>query len=811
MTLRIDTEASSGLNVLELGSPTPSTFAGLSQDEVEQRIAAGQTNNNERLTTRTAAGILRSNIFTLFNAVLAFAIVALLAIRAYNDVVFLAAVTLANVLAGIVSEFRAKRALDRLSLLAQREVTVVRGGREQVIAVRQVVKDELIALHPGDSIIADGHLASPSEVGIDESLLTGEADVVTKKPKDPLLSGSFCVSGTGLYVATGIGAQSHANVLMAQAKTYKFTRSPLERIVARLVQTLTITMGVLVVLLIFAGYIKHLSLAAGILSIVTAVKALVPEGLVLITTLAFSLAAARAATRQVLVQKLSAVEALSHVTTLCFDKTGTLGTNRLLFERLEVFTMPRDEVVERLELLVGATREKNRTVDAIESTFPGRKNVPIEEQAFSSETKTSAVRVRSGDDEVSLWLGAPEAMEAAALTPVQQTMLEGLRRDGLRVVLFAATENHIPQREGMMNLAFIVLRDELRTDVQGAISFYQSRDVHLKVLSGDNAETVAAVARQAGMKITGGIVNGPELEALPPAGFEAAVSGAQVFGRLTPQSKEHIVRSLQAAGEFVGMVGDGVNDILALKRADIGIAMNSGAAAARDVSDIILLRDSFANLPALSLEGDRIIYNVTRISKLFLTKNIYSLIFIVFVGFIGLEFPLSPRSITWIDLLSVGTPAFLLTFMTAEVGKQSVVNFLGDTLAFAMVSGLTIGLISVVVYANFFLFQDRTETYGHTAALSSIILMGLFAVYRVAQAERAQPKGSLQRLGVGALLAGAGLLHVFAIYWPPSRAFLGLASLDADSWITVVGASVAGMVLMHLLLQPDRRRRWLGV
>jgi cation-transporting ATPase E len=795
----------------DVGAPTNSTLAGLSRYEVDQRVAAGQTNQTARLTTRTTAGILRRNTFTFFNAVLTVAIVALLAIRAYNDVFFLAAVTAANLLAGIISELRAKRALERLTLLAQREVTVIRDAREQTIPVEQVVKDDVIAVHPGDSIIADGHLVSPSPIGIDESLLTGESDVVTKKLKDPLLSGSFCVSGTGLYVATGIGAKSHANVLMAQAKTYQFTRSPLERIVARLVQTLTITMGVLVVLLIFAGYIKHLSLAAGILSIVTAVKALVPEGLVLITTLAFSLAAARAATRQVLVQKLNAVEALSHVTTLCFDKTGTLGTNRLVYERLELFAMPLAEVTERLQLLVGATHEKNRTVDAIASAFPGKKNLPIEEQAFSSQTKTSAVRVRIGVVEASLWLGAPEALGTVALNPVQQKMLEGLRRDGLRVVLLAATESPIPRKEGMVNLAFIVLRDELRTDVGSAISFYQTRDVRLKVLSGDNAETVAAVARQAGVAITGGLVNGPELEALPAAEFAAAVSGAQVFGRLTPQSKEHIVQSLQAAGEFVGMVGDGVNDILALKRADIGIAMNSGAAAARDVADIILLRDSFANLPALSLEGDRIIYNVTRISKLFLAKNIYSLFFIVFVGFIGLEFPLSPRSITWIDLLSVGTPAFLLTFMTAEVGKQSVANFLGDTLAFATVSGLTIGLISLVVYANFFLFQDRTETYGHTAALSSIILMGLFAVYRVAQPERTQPKGSLQRLGVWALLGGAGLLQVVAIYWPPSRDFLGLTSLDADSWITIVAASGAGMVLMHLLSQPDRRRRWLGV
>ena len=794
-----------------VGAPTNSTLAGLSRDEVDQRLAAGQTNQTARLTTRTTAGILRRNTFTFFNAVLTAAIVALLAIKAYNDVIFLAAVTAANLLAGITSELRAKRALERLTLLAQREVTVIRDAREQTIPVEQVVKDDLIALHPGDSIIADGHLVSASPIGIDESLLTGESDVMTKKPKDPLLSGSFCVSGTGMYVATGIGAQSHANVLMAQAKTYKFTRSPLERIVARLVQTLTITMGVLVVLLIFAGYIKHLSFASGILSIVTAVKALVPEGLVLITTLAFSLAALRAATRQVLVQKLSAVEALSHVTTLCFDKTGTLGTNRLVYERLEVFTMPLAEVTERIQLLVGATREKNRTVDAIESKFPGKKIVPIEEQAFSSETKTSAVRVRIGAAEVSLWLGAPEALGAAALTPAQQKTLEGLRREGLRVVLLAATDSHIPRTEGMVNLAFIVLRDELRTDVGSAISFYQSRDVRLLVLSGDNAETVAAVARQTGMAITGTIVNGPELEALPAPEFAATVSGAQVFGRLTPQSKEHIVRSLQAAGEFVGMVGDGVNDILALKRADIGIAMNSGAAAARDVADIILLRDSFANLPALSLEGDRIIYNVTRISKLFLTKNIYSLFFIVFVGFIGLEFPLSPRSITWIDLLSVGTPAFMLTFMTAKVGKQSVANFLGDTMAFAMVSGVTIGLISVVVYANFFLFQDRTETYGHTAALSSIILMGLFAVYRVAQPERTQPKGSLQRPGVWAVLTGAGLLHVLAIYWPLSREFLGLTALDADSWITIVAASLAGMATMHLLSQPARRRRWLGV
>ena len=799
------------MNSRGVGSPTQTSLTGLSRDEVDQRLAAGQTNKTERLTTRTTGGILRSNILTLFNAVLASAIVALLAIRAYHDVIFLAAVTFANVLAGIVSELRAKRALDRLSLLAQREVTVLREGREEKIPIEQVVKDDLVALHPGDSIIADGRLVSLASIGVDESLLTGESDVVAKKPNGLLLSGSFCVSGTGLYVATGIGSRSHANALMAQAKTYKFERSPLERIVARLVQTLTITMGVLIVLLVFAGYIKHLSLAAGILSIVTAVKALVPEGLVLITTLAFSLGAARAATRQVLVQKLNAVEALSHVTTLCFDKTGTLGTNRLLFERLELFAMPRAEVIERLQQLVGATREKNRTIDAIESAFPGKTNVPIEEQAFSSETKTSAVRVRLGNAEESLWLGAPEALATTMLTAVQQKTLEDLRRDGLRVVLLAASGSHIPQQEGMVGLAFIVLRDELRTDVQGAIAFYQSRGVHLKVLSGDNAETVAVVARQAGMAITGGIVNGSDLETLPAADFAAAVGDAQVFGRLTPQSKEHIVRSLQANGEFVGMVGDGVNDILALKRADIGIAMNSGAAAARDVADIILLRDSFANLPALSLEGDRIIYNVTRISKLFLTKNIYSFVFILFVGFIGLEFPLSPRSITWIDLLSVGTPAFLLTFMTATVGKQSTAHFLGDTLEFAVISGLTIGLVSVVVYANFFLFQDRTETYGHTAALSTIILMGLFAVYRVARAERMHPKGSLQRLGVWAVLIAAGLLHVVAVYWPLSRDFLGLTSLDADSWITIVAASVAGMVIMHLLSQPDRRRRWLGV
>ena len=790
---------------------SPPESVGLTQPEVNERRQQGQVNQVEKFTTRTVSGILRNNVLTVFNGILTVSVVALLAVGANSDAVFLSIVTVANMLVGVVSEFRAKWALDRLALLQRHAVTVWRDGHDQEIPSDEVVKDDLVHLTPGDQVVADGMLAPSAPVVMDESLLTGEATAVEKRTGDALLAGSYCVSGAGYYVATRVGAASSVNTLTAQAKTYKIQLTPTQKSINTLVKTLTAILILFVALLLMAAYIKHVPMKETILSLVTVIKALVPEGLVLISTLAFATGALRAARKQVLVQKLGAVESLGHLTVLCMDKTGTLGTNRLQFEVLVPFALSHDELARYLGLFLGAATALNQTTEAIASAFPSLASTVIDVLPFSTEHKTSAVRVGFNGEEVSLWLGAPEAMAEDRLTAAQAAQLTDFRQQGLRVMLFARSALVLPQRDDLLLLGFVVLCDELRQDVDSAIRFYEARDVTLKILSGDNPDTVSAVARQAGITFHGSTISGPELAALAPDAFAKAVHEGQFFGRLIPQQKQQIVKCLQESGDFVGMVGDGVNDVLALKQADIGVAMNSGAATARDVSDIVLLKNSFAHLPALSQEGDRIIHNIKRIMQLFLTKNVYSLFFVGFVGFVGLSFPLSPRDITWIDVLTIGLPATVLTLLAPAVGKQSTENFLRGPLKFALLAGLCIALFSLLVYANFFLFQDRAEQYGSTAGVSVIVLMGLYVLFRLTGDERGPTASAAQRLAVSGLLIGAPLLHGAAVYWPPLRDVLGMVSVDADSWITILAASGLGMVTLHYLLQDAIRKRFLGM
>lgn len=790
---------------------SPPEAVGLTQPEVNERRQQGQVNLVEKFTTRTVSGILRYNIVTVFNGILTASVAALLAVGANSDAVFLSIVTLANILVGVISEFRAKWALDRLALLQRHVVTVRRDGHDQKIPSDEVVKDDLVRLTPGDQVVADGVLAPSAPVVMDESLLTGEAAAVEKRTGDAVLSGSYCVSGAGYYVATRVGAASSVNTLTAQAKAYKIQLTPTQKSINTLVKTLTAILILFVALLLMAAYIKHVPLKETILSLVTVIKALVPEGLVLISTLAFAMGALRAARRQVLVQKLGAVESLGHLTILCMDKTGTLGTNRLQFEVLVPFALSHDELARYLGLFLGAVSAQNQTTEAIASAFPSLASTVIDELPFSTEHKTSAVRVGFNGEDVSLWLGAPEAMAEDRLTAAQAAQLTDFRSRGLRVMLFARSAQVLSQRDDLLLLGFVVLRDELRQDVGSAIRFYEARDVTLKILSGDNPDIVSAVARQAGITIHGSTISGPELAALAPEAFAKAVHEGQFFGRLIPQQKQQIIKCLQKSGDFVGMVGDGVNDVLALKQADIGVAMNSGAAAARDVSDIVLLKDSFAHLPALSQEGDRIIHSIKRIMQLFLTKNVYSLFFVGFVGFVGLSFPLSPRDITWIDVLTIGMPATVLTLLAPAVGKQSTENFLLGPLKFALLAGLCTAFFSLLVYANFFLFQDRAEQYGSTAGVSVIVLMGLYVLFRLTGDERGPTASAAQRLAVSGLLIGAPLLHGTAVYWPPLRDVLGMVSLDADSWITILAASGLGMLTLHYLLQDAIRKRFFGM
>jgi cation-transporting ATPase E len=776
----------------------PVKGSGLTREEVEQRVRDGKVNWVRRATSRPISGILSSNIVTLFNGVLAGSIAALLVIESYSDAFFLAIVTLGNMVVGITGELRAKWALDRIALLRKKTAMVVRDGTEQEIRSDEVVEDDLIIFGPGDQIVADGVLVSEKPVFMDESLLTGESHAVEKTGGGTVFSGSYCMRGSGRYIATGVGGAARVNELSEQARRYRNIRSPLQHDVNSIIQVLTAVMILFVLLLLLANFVKQVTIEANILSIVTVIKSLVPEGLVLILTLAFALGALRAARRHVLVQRLCAIESMSHITTLCLDKTGTLGTNKLDFEELVFFGSAFDETVKRIRMLSFAASEKNQTMLAIEAKYPPASCQVVDEFPFSSGQKMSAARVREGNADISLWLGAPEALCGKKLNASQEAILAGFRQKGFRVLAFGATPQPLPHRDDLSLLAFIVLKDELRPDVIDAIRFYEARDVKLKILSGDHPETVAALAREAGMTVHGDLLSGEDLPEAGSREFMDAVSRGQFFGRLDPQQKMHIVKYLQDSGEFVGMVGDGINDILALKQADIGVAMNTGAAAARDVSDIVLLKDAFTYLPGASEEGDRIIYNIKRVSRLFLTKNIYTLFFILFSGFVGLEFPLSPRYITWIDVLTIGVPTTVLTFMTPVFSRQSVEHFLYETTKFALVTGFSIAFFTLFVYVNFF-FLDGGSTEGKTAAVSVIVMMGLYAVFHVSSIERASiPR---HRAIVWALILGAALFQVFAVYNPLLDRFFGLSALHPVAWFFIAGISGLGMWAIDRLLR----------
>jgi len=546
--LRLPSGTTQAATVPGSASMRPREPSGLSLAAVRQRVESGQVNKAARFTTRTVAGILRNNVLTLFTGVLMASVAALLAIGAHGDAVFISAVTVANVLAGIAGELRAKRALDQLSILAQRPARVVRAGQEAEIASDGVVQDDLVLVRSGDPVVADGIVESAVKLSFDESLITGEADPVSKREGDPVFAGSYCAHGSGAYAATGVGATSSVNVLTAQAKGYKISRTPLEATIARIVQGLTALMILLAALLAMAAAIKGTGLAPAILAIVTLIKALVPEGLVLVTTVTFALGALRAARQHVLVQKLNAVEWMSHLTALCFDKTGTLATNRLIFDRLDVLSGPPEDAAEQLQRFVGATADRNQTVLAIEGAYPRIASVAVDELPFSSEQKVSAVRVLAGGAELSLWLGAPEFFGEGRLTPDQVMRLRALQQDGLRVLAFGSTPEAIPNRQRLTLLAFAVLHDELRPNVADTVRFFEDRGVTLRVLSGDNPDTVAVLAKQAGLSLTGTVMSGAELDGLDPDRFRAAVQAGQVFGRLTPKHKQAIVRCLRDGG-----------------------------------------------------------------------------------------------------------------------------------------------------------------------------------------------------------------------------------------------------------------------
>jgi cation-transporting ATPase E len=748
--------------------------AGLTAAQVAERVARGLVNDVPSAPTRTIGQIVRSNLITRFNLLLGSLLAVILVVGPIQDALF-GLVIVANTVVGIVQEVRAKRTLDRLEVVNAPRARVVRDGHLSELAVGQVVLDDVLEAAAGDQVVVDGEVLEAAGLEVDESLLTGESEPVDRRPGDPLLSGSFVAAGSGRYRATKVGREAYAVRLTEEARRFTLARSELRAGVDQILKYVTWALVPTAALLFVSQLRLEHGVQAGLRGAVAGTVAMVPEGLVLLTSVAFAVGVVRLGRRQVLVRELPAVETLARVDVICFDKTGTITAGDLAVQELVATDGARGEAAAALGALAAADPNPNATLRAIGEAFPAPDGWrPEGAVPFSSARK---------------WSGASFAGHGAFLLGAPEVLLEGdrelLRRaeviatEGRRVVLLAeapALDGERPPA-GLRPRAMVVIGDRVRDDAAGTIAWFGAEGVQVKVVSGDHPRTVAAIAGQVGIPLAGQPV---DARTLPTDEAELAglVEGRSVFGRVVPRQKRAMVQALAGRGHVVAMTGDGVNDVLALKDADLGIAMGSGSAASRAVAELVLLDGRFATLPSVMAEGRRVIANIERVAKVFVTKTVYATVLALAVGLAGLAFPFLPRHLTLISSLTIGIPGFFLALEPCS--QRASPGFVRRTLAFAGPAGLTAAAGTLVAYqiadvAN--VPQDEART-AATLALAGLGLVVL--------ALAARPLSAARRLLVAAMAGGFVVVLVvpflrrfFALDLPPLPVTLAALAVAA--------------------------------
>ena len=637
--------------------------------------------------------ILRANIFTRFNLILGVLLAVILVWGEPKDALF-GIVLVANALIGIGQELRAKRTLDRLAVLSAPRVRVIRDGVPRDIAVEELVADDLVDLRAGDQLVADGVVRDSASLQADESLLTGESEPVDKRAGDRLLSGSFVVAGSGGYQATGVGAEAYARKLAAQARRFTLVRSELMAGINQILRYVTWAIPPVAVLLVVSQlHTTDQTASEGATSTVAALVGMVPQGLVLLTSIAFGAAAVTLARRRVLVQQLPAVEGLARVDVVCLDKTGTLTDGTIAFDSLI-----RLDDQAPAEAALGALADDeagNATLAAIGQAFPPPGWVRQDGVPFSSARKWSAASFAGHGAWV---LGAPEMVLPGSQDGLLSRAAD-LAASGRRVLVLAHADGPLNGQAlppGLRAVAFIMLAERLRSDAPDTIAYFAAQGVAVKVISGDSPHTVSAVAARAGVPRAGDPIDARDLPEDPGA-LGALLEERSVIGRVSPHQKESMVKALQARGHTVAMTGDGVNDVLALKLADIGVAMGSGAPATKAVAELVLLDNRFATLPGVVAEGRRVTANIERVANLFITKTVWATLLAVAAGAALMPYPFLPRQLTIIDTLAIGVPAFFLAL--APNRRRYVPGFVGRVLRFAIPAGLIVAAATFSAYA----------------------------------------------------------------------------------------------------------------
>ncbi|MFF2386962.1 cation-translocating P-type ATPase [Streptomyces sp. NPDC058108] len=778
--------------------PAAGRARGLSAAEVAERVARGEVNDVPVRSSRSLGEIVRANVFTRFNAIIGVLWLIMLSVAPFQDSLF-GYVILANTGIGIIQEWRAKKTLDSLAVIGEAKPTVRRDGVATEVSTSAIVLGDVIEIGPGDKIVVDGACVEADGLEIDESLLTGEADPVVKRPGDEVMSGSFVVAGGGAFTATKVGREAYAAQLAEEASRFTLVHSELRSGISTILKYVTWMMiPTAIGLVVSQLVVKEHGFKDSVARTVGGIVPMVPEGLVLLTSVAFAIGVIRLGRKQCLVQELPAIEGLARIDTVCLDKTGTLTEGGMDVTELRPLSGADESYVRTVLGALGESDPRpNPSLQAIIAAYPDSEDWRcVESLPFSSARKYSGATFSEGNGESGTWLlGAPDVLLPAGHPALAET--ERLNEEGLRVLLLVRATRDLDDPEvwkGARPTALVVLEQRLRPDAADTLRYFAEQDVKAKVISGDNAVSVGAVAGKLGL--SGEVV---DARRLPDEREEMAKSldKGTVFGRVTPQQKRDMVGALQSRGHTVAMTGDGVNDVLALKDADIGVSMGSGSEATRAVAQIVLLNNSFSTLPSVVAEGRRVIGNITRVATLFLVKTVYSVLLAVLVVCWRVEYPFLPRHLTLLSTLTIGIPAFFLAL--APNTERARPHFVRRVMRYSIPGGVVAGVATFVTYL---VARHHYTGPGELDAETSAATLTLFLISMWVLAIIARPY-TWWRV---ALVASMGLAFLVVLVVPWLQHFFALKLVGAQMpWIAVGVAAVAGVCLELLWKWVDRR------
>ena len=796
---------------------------GLTEAEVAERLADGRSNDVPTRAARSVSEIVRANVFTRINAILGVLFCIVVATGSLINGLF-GLLIIANSGIGIIQELRAKQTLDKLAIVGQAKPTVRRqsggGPVSAAIAPNEVVLDDIIEVGPGDQIVVDGEVVEEGNLEIDESLLTGEADPIGKTIGEKVMSGSFVVAGSGAYRATKVGRAAYAAQLAEEASKFTLVKSELRSGINKILRFITYLLWPAGLLTIYTQlFTTDVGWRESVLRMVGALVPMVPEGLVLMTSIAFAVGVVRLGRRQCLVNELPAIEGLARVDVVCADKTGTLTENGMQFGELTELAELTEgapphpvRVADVLSALAADDPRPNASMQAIAETYPAAPGWSATASApFKSATKWSGTSYGEHGNWV---IGAPDVLVDPGSPAARQA--EDIGAKGLRVLLLGSSDRPVnaPDAPGTVTpVALVALEQKVRPDARETLEYFAGQHVSVKVISGDNAVSVGAVAGSLGLR--GETMDARELPTDPDA-LADALDEYTTFGRVRPDQKRSMVHALQSRGHTVAMTGDGVNDVLALKDADIGVAMGSGSAASRAVAQIVLLDNKFATLPHVVAEGRRVIGNIERVSNLFLTKTVYSVFLALLVGIVGLGsqifdydpllFPFQPIHVTIAAWFTIGIPAFVLSL--APNNERAHDGFVRRVMLAALPSGLVVGIATFTCYLLAYQGHDAPTAQQHQASTAALITLLISAWWVLATVARPYQWWRV------ALVVISGLAYVVIFSIPLAREKFMLDPSDTAMTATAVmiGLGAAAMIEALWWLQGrllgERRRLW---